>query len=98
MLKLAVSVFYLLELCEDYHLLRLKTIPTLQLEHKFSWHALANMHLDYIYNKTNRLLVFQNRNLPVHSQCLREHSYKQLVLQNNINPQLLCNQMGFILP
>ena len=43
------------------------------LDHKLSWEP----HQNY---KVNRLLAFLNRNLPRANQCLREYSYKQLVL------------------
>ena len=46
------------------------------LDHKLSWEP----HQNYISNKVNRLLAFLNRNLPRANQCLREYSYKQLVL------------------
>ena len=46
------------------------------LDHKLSWEP----HQNYISNKVNHLLAFLNRNLPRANQCLREYSYKQLVL------------------
>ena len=46
------------------------------LDYKLSWES----HQHYISNKVNCLLAFLNRNLPRANHCLREYSYKQLVL------------------
>ena len=60
---------------------------SVQLHHKLSWHP----HVNYICNKTNRLLGFLQRNLQFCPKSLREKSYKQFY---STYMRLLLNHMG----